>query len=360
MGVFPAALTAAGKGTDVYLFLTGMMLLSEAARHEGLFDALATYAVNAARGSPRRLFALVYAAGILTTALLSNDATAVVMTPAVLATARRARTNPLPLLFVCAFVANAASFILPISNPANLVVYGNRIPPLGPWLERLALPSIAAIVVTYAALRWSQRRALAGPCAAHLPLPSLTVGGWTAAAGIAVTAIALPIASWFGVALGVPTAICGVLTAASVAAMDRRALMPMLRGVQWAIVPLVAVLFILVEELMRSGMLHAASRWIENGVVIAVLANFINNLPTALLARSVLEAAHASARVADSLLIGVDLGPNLCVSGSLATILWLGVLRREHVRVSFGSFLRMGLLVMPPALLAALGARSLF
>ncbi|MGD0864468.1 MAG: SLC13 family permease, partial [Rhizomicrobium sp.] len=90
------ALRAVGKGVDVYLFLAGMMLLSEVARREGLFDWVATYAVNAGRGSPRRLFVLVYAVGTVVTIFLSNDATAVVLTPAVFAATRKAKVEPLP------------------------------------------------------------------------------------------------------------------------------------------------------------------------------------------------------------------------------------------------------------------------
>ena len=97
------------------------------------------------------------------TVLLSNDATAVVLTPAVYAATRAAKVEPLPYLFVCAFIANAASFVLPISNPANLVVFGKQMPPLSDWLRAFALPSLAAIVATYLALRLTQRRALDGP-----------------------------------------------------------------------------------------------------------------------------------------------------------------------------------------------------
>jgi arsenical pump membrane protein len=125
----PAAVAGLGNSLDVCLFLVGMMLLAETARREGLFDAVAAFAVNHAAGSPGALFALVYAAGVVVTVFLSNDATAVALTPAVFAAARRARTEPLPHLFACAMVANAASFVLPISNPANLVLYASRPPP---------------------------------------------------------------------------------------------------------------------------------------------------------------------------------------------------------------------------------------
>jgi arsenical pump membrane protein len=124
------AVAAVGSGTDVYFFLVGMMLLSEVARKQGLFNWLATQAVTHARGSAKRLFLIIYVVGTLVTVFLSNDATAVVMTPAVYAAARAAQVEPLPYLFICAFIANAASFALPTANPANLVVFGGQMPAL--------------------------------------------------------------------------------------------------------------------------------------------------------------------------------------------------------------------------------------
>ena len=176
-----AALSAIGKGSDVYLFLTGMMLLSEAARVEGLFDWVAATAVIHARGSPTRLFAMVYLAGIVVTAFMSNDATAVVLTPAVYAAAKKGKADPLPLLFACALVANAASFVLPISNPANLVLYGGKMPPLGTWFASFALPSIASIasiMATFLMLRLVERNRLLGNCACDVEREALSPGGW--------------------------------------------------------------------------------------------------------------------------------------------------------------------------------------
>src|SRR2546421_9889763 len=153
------AVVAVSNGTDVYLFLIGMMLLSEVARKEGLFDWLATQAVSHARGSAKRLFLIIYVVGNLVTVFLSNDATAVVMTPAVYATTRAAQVEPLPYLFICAFVANAASFVLPIANPANLVVFAGQMPALSEWLRYFTAPSIAAILATCVVLRLTQRSA---------------------------------------------------------------------------------------------------------------------------------------------------------------------------------------------------------
>src|SRR6202045_1718626 len=192
---WPDALAAAAKGTDVYFFLIGMMLLAEVARKEGLFGWLAAQAVLHARGSAKRLFLIVYVVGTLVTVLLSNDATAVVLTPAVYAATRAAKVEPLPYLFICAFIPNAASFVLPISNPANLVVFGKQMPPLSEWLRTFALPSVVAIGVPYVALRLTQRRALEAEVAAVGDIAPLRRGGQLAALGIGMTAVVLLVAS---------------------------------------------------------------------------------------------------------------------------------------------------------------------
>jgi arsenical pump membrane protein len=85
----------------------------------------------------------------------------------------------------------------------------------------------------------------------------------------------------------------------------------------------------------------------------------MNNLPAGLIASSTVIQAQSPERVIDALLIGVDLGPNLSITGSLATILWLNAIRREGEDVSFMKFLKVGVLVMVPALVLALGVRLL-
>jgi arsenical pump membrane protein len=167
-----------------------------------------------ARGSPTRLFTLVFGVGILVTVFLSNDATAVVLTPAVAAVARAAAVKrPLPYLVACAFVANAASFVLPISNPANLVIYGSRMPPLLDWLTLYGLPSVLAIAMTYVMLRLAERQALRELVASDMTLPMLSLGGRMAAVGIAVTAVVLVTASFLDIRLGPPTFAAGAATA---------------------------------------------------------------------------------------------------------------------------------------------------
>ncbi|MDR3506336.1 MAG: arsenic transporter [Caulobacteraceae bacterium] len=372
LGLLPLAdgLRAVGKGTDVYLFLVGMMLLSETARREGLFDVAAARAVNLAGGSSGRLFLLIYGVGTLVTVFLSNDATAVVLTPAVYAAARHAKADPLPHLFACALIANAASFVLPISNPANLVLYGDHLPPLIDWLKRFAPPSLLAVGVTFAALRWAERRSLSGACASGVEQPRLSAGGWSVLVGIGVTAGALLTVSALGRPLGLATFILGALTTFAVLVRGRSSPWPILRGVSWGVLPLVAGLFVLVEALGHSGVIAALADALRHaaavsptgagawaGGLVAVSGNLMNNLPAGLVASATLNQAHAPGVVVDAMLIGVDLGPNLSITGSLATILWLAAIRREGEAVGFWRFFKVGVVVMPPALIASLGAR---
>jgi len=348
------------------------MLLSELGRREGLFDWIAVLAVNHAKGSPRRLFLLVYLVGVVVTTFLSNDAAAVVLTPAVFAAAKKANTKPLPLLFVCAFIANAASFVLPISNPANLVLYANHTPALDLWLARFAVPSVLSIVVTFFMLRWTQRQDLQGECASGLPVDTLSANGKVALAGIGVTAIALLVVSALDLQLGLPTAVLGILTTLVVLVKERKSPAELISGISWSVLPLVAGLFVLVEMLAHTGVIAQLSRLLAqatqqsqlaaaatSGLIVALGSNAINNLPAGLIASATALQAHSPERVIDAMLVGVDLGPNLSITGSLATILWLLSIRREGEEVSFMQFCRIGMVVMLPALVLAMAARLL-
>ncbi len=372
LGLLPArqAGSAILEGTDVYLFLIGMMLVAEVARQAGLFDWVAVLAADHAAGSARRLFDLVFLVGTGVTVLLSNDATAVVLTPAVYAVTRVVGAPPLPYLYVCAFIANAASFVLPISNPANLVVFGDRMPALGPWLAHFALPSALAIGATYVTLRLVFRHDLRQPLKPSPPLPPMTLPLRMAALGVAITAGTLLITSALGQRLGLPTLIAGCVSAALVLAVTRSSPIRLVKGVAWGVLPLVAGLFVLVEGMAASGVLQDlanlmrslsadAALW-AGGVGAALSGNVINNLPAGLMAGTLARMADLPSATTAALLIGIDLGPNLSVSGSLATLLWLLAVRREGMHISALSFLRLGIVVMPPALILALGALHVF
>jgi arsenical pump membrane protein len=318
---------------------------------------------------------LIYLIGVIVTALLSNDATAVVLTPAVYAACRTAKVkDPLPYLYICAFIANAASFVLPISNPANLVIFaGGEMPPLSRWLGTFFGPAIVAVVVTFIALYWSQRRVLAEDSVEdRVERPALAWPAKLAGAGLLATAAVLVSASAFHIDLGLPTFLAGIITCVLVLAISKQSPVEIVRDVSWGVIPLVAGLFVIVEAVGHTGITatvaehlkalshHSKSQAIGiGGVAVALFSNLVNNLPAGLFSASIVQTAQVPDRVAAAVLIGVDLGPNLSFTGSLATILWLSALRREGIGVSGFEFLKLGAVVMTPALLCSLLILSL-
>jgi arsenical pump membrane protein len=359
---------AVADGTDVYLFLIGMMLLSELAREHGVFDWLAATAVRAADGSCGLLFTMIYGAGTIVTILMSNDATAVVLTPAILKAVRKAKVEPLPYLFVCALIANAASFVLPISNPANLVVFHNGMPPLGRWLASFGVPSLLSIGATYGVMRLLFRRELAARIEHQVEPVPLPRDGKLVLAGLALMVGVLLAASALNLDLGLPACVAALAITAVVSIRARSNPLKLAREISWGTLLLVAGLFVMVRAGESVGALRVTQAWLAaaerlgaamgavvSGFVVGVANNLINNLPLGLIAGSTLRAAHAKGLMANAVLIGVDLGPNLSVTGSLATILWLLALRKEGLDVSFWDFLKVGIAAMPVPLLLALG-----
>jgi arsenical pump membrane protein len=261
--------------------------------------------------------------------------------------------------------------VLPISNPANLVVYGSGLPPLLRWLKAFLIPSICSIAATYVALRWMVRRELRGEIQDGAGAPPLSPGGKRAAWSIAASAVVLMAASALGCDLGLPTCAAALLAMLAATRFRMPALRETVSGVSWSVLPLVAGLFVLMEGLDRAGASAALSHLLTRlsgwppmsgapaaAIAIAAVSNVMNNLPAGLLAAGAIGTGHIAPRIRDAVLIGVDLGPNLSVTGSLATILWLIALRREGISIGGWRFLKMGAVVMPPALLAATAAAA--
>jgi arsenical pump membrane protein len=365
---------AVAKALDVGFFLVGMMLLSELAREHGVFDWLSSVAVRSAGGSCSRLFALAYAVGTIVTIFMSNDATAVVLTPAILTAVRKAKVQPLPYLFACAFIANAASFLLPISNPANLVVFHNQMPTLGRWLLSYGIPCLLSIAATFVVLRWLFRKELRTTIEGTVEAkPRILTGeARLVLCGLGAMVAVLLTASSLGKDLGLPTCLAALAITIVLSIRARSNPLGLAREVSWATLALVAGLFIMVDAvesvgamrwtedwLTRAQMLGPARGTLITGFAVGIANNLVNNLPLGLIAGSTLQAAHVHGLIADAVLIGVDLGPNLSITGSLATILWLIALRREKLNVSFWDFLKIGAVAMPAALLASLGGAIL-
>jgi arsenical pump membrane protein len=356
---------------NLFLFFCGLMTISGLADAAGFFEAAGAVAAGAARGSSRLLLVTVFAAGAVITAFLSNDATALILTPVVYAVVTRLRLPPMPYLFATTFVADTASMTLPVSNPINVLVIDRLHLGLAVYWSHLLGPALAVVVLNallfllvyrrHLAQRFEfdWRRALARsvPNRVHLRL---------VCAGLAVIAIAYVAGSAAGVPVG-PIALggAGLLAVLSLAA-GRFDAGRVREHLSLSLLLYVAGLLVLVRGLEASGLTAAlvgrlaglargeAGAASAGLIGSAVAANVVNNVPATLIFLS--GSAHLGGLRLPFLMgtvAGADLGPNLTPVGSLSTMLWLVAVRRRGLNVSALDYLRVGAMVTPALLLAA-------
>jgi arsenical pump membrane protein len=342
-------------------FLAALLVIAEGCRRDDLFEALGVLIAKRARGSPRRLLALVFAVAAAVTAVLSLDATVVLLTPVVFATSARLRMSPKPHVYACAHMANSASLLLPVSNLTNLLAFHASGLSFIRFASLMALPTLAVVGVEWIVFsrffatdldRPSPPRA-APVDAVPMPRLSLTVLGLTLA-GFEVSSL-LGIAPVWVAAAGA-TAIAVPAVIHGEAAPGR-----LLRAAEPGFLVFVLGLGIIVATANDRGLGSAVDAIVPAGhtladllvvsALAALLANLVNNLPATLILLPVAAAAGPAAVLAA--LVGVNVGPNLTYAGSLATLLWRRVLRRRDTEVELGEFLRLGALTVPAALIAA-------
>jgi arsenical pump membrane protein len=370
-------LSAAGavvREWDLFLFFLGLMLTAAVADMAGFFDWAAGLAVKAARGSGSLLLFNVLILGALITTFLSNDATAVILTPVVYTVVTRLRLRVMPYLFAVSFIANSASMTLPISNPINVLTGDTLRATLAVYEAHLLPASLAAIAITigiFMTLFWRATRQrfdhasdFVMDAVAREPLFFRTVLG-----GLAVLAIAYIVASALLLPLGVIAATGGAGLVA-IAVANRRLSRAHLRAhVSPALFAYIAALFILVRGIEDAGITGALvsgliARAADPATAVAtglfgsaVTSNVLNNLPGVLVFISGAQAAVIPGDLRTPFLFGAlagaDLGPNLTPVGALSTMLWLVIVRGRGVEVSAWDFLRIGAVVTPLTIVAA-------
>ncbi len=348
-------------------FLAAVLVLAYLVEVDGVFRWLGGVLADGSRGAPQRLLGLVFAAAAVTTAVLSLDATVVLLTPVILTTVRALRVRGAPHVYATAHLSNSASLLLPVSNLTNLIAFhASGLTFLG-FTALMAGPWVVCIAVEYAVFRVFFRRELgepadaaaADPPARHVAVPvtSLVVLA-VILLGLAV-APAIGIESWMVAAVG-----AAVL---AVRAIHRR--QTSVRAVLTQINPLflvfVAALAVVVDAATGHGLQAELSTLLPSATslpallalagIAAVLANLINNLPATLVLLAALGSSPAAGAVL-AVLIGVNVGPNLTYTGSLATLLWRRVLHVKGHRPSLRRFTILGLLTVPACLVLGTAA----
>jgi len=348
----PAAARAAASRTwPPFVLVAGLLLIGAVAHEEGTFDRAAGAASRLAGGDAVLLLALLGLVAVVT-AVLNLDTAAAFLTPVLILAARRRGAFEEPFVFGSLLMANAASLLLPGSNLTNLLVLGSRPVSGAAFAARMFPAWLAAVVVTGAAALLLRRRRR--PAGIEEPATSRPPGrGWlgaAAGAGAAVVMVALRSAA-------LPVAAIG-LAAVSVRVVQRRVGRADLAAtVDVAVLAGLFAVATALGTLARSwsgpGTLMSRASSGEAAAIGAVAAVAINNLPAAALL-----GAHTVAHP-NALLLGLDLGPNLAVTGSLSSLLWFQAARSAGVRPSLATVSKIGLFLVPTSIGAALLALRL-
>jgi arsenical pump membrane protein len=353
------AAAEAARLSRVVAFLGAVLVLAKMCDDEGLFEA-AGAAMARARFGSQRLLRQVFVIAATITAVLSLDATVVLLTPVVLTTVRRLRAPVRPHAYATAHLANAASLLLPVSNLTNLLAFHVLNMSFTKFTAVMALPWLAAVGTVYLVFRVFFRRDLNVPPDPpdNEPAPQIPV--------FALVVVALTLAGFvIAEAVGVAPAWAALAGAAvmAVRSLARRHTTPVaiVRSLNIPFLVFVLALGVVVHAVMQNGVADRMSALLPCGsglpallgfaVVAAVLANIVNNLPATLVLVPLVASSGPAAVLA--VLIGVNIGPNLTYVGSLSNLLWRSVLRRYDVSASVGEYTRLGLCTVPTALVAA-------
>jgi arsenical pump membrane protein len=358
ISVHDAAAEAAGL-LRVVAFLGAVLVLAKMCDDEGLFEA-AGAAMARARFGSQRLLRQVFVIAAAITAVLSLDATVVLLTPVVLTTVRWLRAPVRPHAYATAHLANAASLLLPVSNLTNLLAFHIAGLSFTKFALVMALPWLAALVTVYVVFRlfFGQDLSVEPDRQEIGPRPRTPV---FALVVVALTLAGFVIAEAAGVAPAWAALAGAAVMAVRTLGRRRTSVVTIVRAVNVPFLAFVLALGIVVQAVMRNGVASRMDAVLPSGsglpallgiaVVAAVLANIVNNLPATLVLLPLVTASGPAAILA--VLIGVNIGPNLTYVGSLSNLLWRRVLRQYGVSTSVGEYTRLGLCTVPTALVAA-------
>ena len=358
------------------------LLLDEA----GFFQWAALHVARWGGGSGRRLLPLIVVLGAVIAAFFANDGAALLLTPIVVAILLRLDFSPAgTLAFVVAtgFVADTTSLPLIISNLVNIVSANYFGISFDHYAAVMVPVDLVSLAVTLGVLWFAYRHAVpANYHMAQLEAPASAIRDRLVFRA-AFPLLALLLIAYFVLApLGVPvSAVTGAAALVLLGLALRGRVVPVgkvLRGAPWQIVVFSLGMYLVVYGLRNAGLtdhladvliwLAGQGPWVATigtGFGAAVLSSVMNNMPGVLVGALSIEAAHGIPAATRELMvyanvIGCDLGPKFTPIGSLATLLWLHVLRSKGIRIGWGQYMRVGLAITPPVLLVVLAALVLW
>lgn len=346
-------------------FLAAVLVLGRLCALEGLFRWAGALLSRAAGSDPRSLLAWVLVLGTAITTVLSLDATVVLFTPVVVAAATRVGTAARPHLHATAHLANSASLLLPVSNLTNLLAYEATGLSFARFAALMVAPLLVVLLVEYAGARicfagdLATRSAPTREPRGDEPVPWFALGVLTAVLAGLVASSPLGIEPAWVAAGGAVVLLAKRLTRDGPVAVP-----DLVRWCEPGFLLFVAGLAIVVRTAADEGLGDLVDGWVDQpdtlvgllaiAVVAALVANVLNNLPAVLLLMPfVVAGAGGEPGPVLALLLGVNIGPNLTYVGSLASMLWLRIVRREGENPKLATFTIHGLVTVPLALVGA-------
>ncbi|WP_440466354.1 arsenic transporter [Pseudomonas sp. YH-1] len=356
------------------------LLLDEA----GFFEWAALHVARWANGSGYRLFAFCVLLGAAVSALFANDGAALILTPIVMSMLLALRFSPaatLAFVMAAGFIADTASLPLVVSNLVNIVSADYFDLGFAEYASVMVPVNLASVAATLLVLFLFFRRdipkqyaldALKEPKAAIHDRATFVVGWWT----LLVLLIGLFAVEPLGVPVSAVAAACAAILFTVAARGHRISTRRVLREAPWQVVIFSLGMYLVVYGLKNAGLTdfltHLLDRlagqglWsaaIGTGLLSALLSSVMNNMPSVLVGALSIQASGAEGLVREAMIyanvIGCDLGPKITPIGSLATLLWLHVLERKGLRITWGYYFKVGILLTLPVLLITLSALAL-
>ena len=343
-------------------FLAAILVIAHLVEADGVFRWLGAVLADRSRANAQRLLLLVFGAASITTAVLSLDATVVLLTPVILTTVRRVGVRGAPPVYATAHLSNSASLLLPVSNLTNLLAFhasgltflGFAAVMAGPWLVCIAVEYLVFRVFFRQELGEAQQRRSGDSGTAERPRTPTT-----SLILLTLVLAGLVIAPTLNLEAAVVAGVGALVLAVRAVVLHQVKPVAVLLQTNPLFLIFVAALAVVVDAATGHGLQDEVAALLPAGdslpallllaVVAAVLSNLINNLPATLVLLAALGGTPAAAAVL-AVLIGVNVGPNLTYTGSLATLLWRRVLHQQGHHPSLRRFTVLGLLTVPGCL----------